>query len=535
MIDGASYHLIQQFLPDLHTFRELSSKGLWGKLESVYPALTPVALASMFTGYTPKNHGITGSKIFVKDRNISNPITAFSSTGLLRDPLWVQMARSGLKVLVTSAPQALPDKWELDNLVLLDPYKMKDRKCGEGKSLYPGEGDLYGNRVVFKRDDKNDRVSIGDQEISIERGGWSTPIEIDINCKLEKRQGLIYLFSAENSLYVSPPLFLEKDWANRDSAKVAVWDNVVKKTPVVLDGDYISLSRGIITFRDYISTVEAAFNFFLKYTKFLLENFPWDFSIVYLPVVDNLQHLLYGVDEGKEFIKTGYLMMDNFLKEVWFYSDILFLASDHGITSVSKRVFINTILKEANLLHVDGEGIDWSRTKAVYGSGGIIRVNLKGREGKGIVSMKEFKKLVMYISKVLEREIDQETGYPVFRSIIANESPAKDREGDIIVTPREGYSISSSLDSEVKMEKVQPFKNASGDHGYYRNTDMEGIYLLSIKNKDLGGKRLSRSLLDVAPTIGLFYNIHMPSEGTPINQIFYGSRLNYDYGGSGKK
>ncbi|WP_252896592.1 alkaline phosphatase family protein [Metallosphaera hakonensis] len=151
VVDGLAYHLTERFIHQLPTFQELMERGIYGPLESTYPSITPVALASLFTGATPKTHGVVSPRIFVKGRRIQSSISAFSSSSLLVDPIWVDLGKRGYKVIVTSAPQALPDKWKLDNVVLFDPYKAKIKKCSESSILKEGENEFLGKKVACEK------------------------------------------------------------------------------------------------------------------------------------------------------------------------------------------------------------------------------------------------------------------------------------------------------------------------------------------------------------------------------------------------
>jgi Uncharacterized conserved protein len=97
-----AFHVVEKIRNKLPTINELISKGFFGKLESVFPSLTPIALASLVTGNTPKVNGVTAPKIFVKDKPLSNELSAYSSDPLKTDPLWVYLSKNGYNTLVTS-------------------------------------------------------------------------------------------------------------------------------------------------------------------------------------------------------------------------------------------------------------------------------------------------------------------------------------------------------------------------------------------------------------------------------------------------
>ncbi|BFH73244.1 alkaline phosphatase family protein [Sulfurisphaera javensis] len=526
VIDGASYKVVEKIKDRLPTINKLIESGFYGKLESVFPSLTPIAIASLITGNLPEHNGITAPKIFIKGRSLSAPLSAFSSEGLKSDPIWVYLGKHGYKVTVTSNPQALPDKWKINDVTLFDPYKSKMKKCSDAKIITEGENKILG--FVWLSEKRNSKYLIvypspsGEKEIELEEGEWSEPIQIIGKCGKEELKGAVFLHARKDNVYVTPISFFNYKWGNNIELQDKVWNNIVTKHGMILDGDYHSLYKGMITFDEYIKTIELTYSFFLNYTIFLLENTNWDFAITYLPIVDNLQHLLYGVNDDKafEYIVKGYQMADEFIKNQLDYADIVFVCSDHGIAQIEKRIFINKFLEKINVLKInENEEIDWSKTKAYYGGGGQIRINLKNREKKGIVSSREFPKLVRYIVRNLENLSDEDTNERVFTSIVAKETPANDREGDIYITGiKEKYGISSLVKKDMNViEKVQYYKMTSGEHGYFRKDDLYGIIIVHDKKMKIRKTILNAKIIDIAPTILKLFNIiNVKMDGKPI-------------------
>lgn len=511
VIDGLSYNLMNTFLPKLPNFQKLATEGVYSSLESTYPSITPVALASLFTGLLPKNNGITSPKIFVKGRKLSSPLLAHSSYSLIAEPIWAILADKKIKVLVTSAPQALPDKWKLDNLVLFDPYKSKIRKFSKGMLLTEGENSIIGNKWVVKKEGDNYHISLPGtlvSEIKLKINEWSGPIEFIGKIKDNEIKGVTFLHARENDIYMTPPSFLT-NWGNKRDILENVWNLVALKFGMILDGDYKSLSSGIISFEEYLKTAELAFNFFYHYTEFLLRSLDWDFAITYLPTVDNFQHLLYGVEDNnaENYIFRAYEYADKFVELISRFATTLFVCSDHGISKVKKRVYINKILEKINVLKLNEEGkIDWKKTKAYYAGGGIIRINLRGREENGIVKLEEFPKLVKYIVRNLENFTDN--GERIFVKIYQRETPAGDREGDIEIGVSELYSMSSDVDHSSEIEDVIPYRTITADHGYYRKDDLYGVFFAYGRGIQKN-RKISAKIVDITPTILKMFNIEL--------------------------
>lgn len=528
VIDGFSYYLFERFRYNLETLNYLAENGIYGKLESVFPSLTPVALASLFTGVNPQVHGIIGPKMSAKGRKLSNPLSAYDSNSLLVDPMWVTLAKKGYKVLITSAPQALPDKWKLKNLILFDPYKAKLKHCSKGYLIKEGSNNILGKEWVVRKSDNRFIITYpstsSNNQIELNKNEWSRPIEFYSYCKDKEVKGVTILHARDDDIYITPPAFFINTWSNSQELLEKVWNNVILKVGMVLDGDYKSLNLGLINFDEYMKTVELANQFFREYSMFLLKNTDWDFAVTYLPIVDNLQHLVYGIDDGKalDILLWAYKMSDSFVHDQLGLADYTIICSDHGITKVKKRVYVNKILEKINVLKIDNEkGIDWNHSKAYYLGGGHIRINLRGRENNGIVSREEFPKLVNYIAKNLEKIEDKESGERVFTTIIVKEIPSNNREGDIIINISDSFSISSDTREHEIIENVVPYKTITADHGYYRREDLFGILIIYNSNNKKGKRINNMKIIDIAPTILKIFGIssEMKTDGKVLGGI----------------
>ncbi|MGC9104908.1 MAG: alkaline phosphatase family protein [Thermoprotei archaeon] len=523
VIDGLSYDVLERFKDQLPNISSLINTGVYGRLESVFPALTPVAIASLITGTTPKTHGIVSPKIFVKGRKLSDPISAFSSEGLLVDPIWYHLGRRGKRVIVASSPQALPDRWGLPNVKLIDPFRTKVKRCSDAFFVKEGEHRVHGRvwlvgrnglgyEIAYPKDDDYDVVKL-------RPGETLGPISFDAKCKDRELKGITFLRAKDEGVYIAPSAYQTYEWSNDRELMEELWEKVFKVHGVMLDSDHHSIQRGQATLEDFMWTASLSAKFFTEYSKYLLSTRDWDFAITYFPVVDNVQHLLYGFyEQFEEEIKRAYHMADQFVSAHLDLADLVIIASDHGISRVRKRFFPNKLLMDLGLLHVNEKNeIDWSKTKAIYAGGGFFRVNLRGREDSGVVRKEEYRKVVKTIVKALESLNSED----LFLSILENEVPSGDREGDVVFVIKEPYGVSNAVRKDVNViEEIQPLKFASGDHGYFRKDDFNGVIIASAKGAKFAKKLQRARIIDVAPTILKLYGIdNVKTEGNPIPEI----------------
>ena len=152
---------------------------------------------------------------------------------------------------------------------------------------------------------------------------------------------------------------------------------------------------------------------------------------------------------------------------------------------------------------------------------GLIRINLIGREPKGLVSDgKEYDELCEYIKNALLELKDPRDGSPIVKEVIKirdkisgeniNEMP------DIAVVWREGVPITEVFSERIGKIKSKEFHKRSGGHINSGFLIVNGPAFES--NKELPMK----DLLDVAPTILSLFDLETPPimDGKIMDDIF---------------
>jgi predicted AlkP superfamily phosphohydrolase/phosphomutase len=162
--------------------------------------------------------------------------------------------------------------------------------------------------------------------------------------------------------------------------------------------------------------------------------------------------------------------------------------------------------------------VDWSKTKAyALGLGGIY-LNLKGREGQGIVSMEDGEVIKSDIVKGLTGLRDSERGEVAVRSVVTREaiySGAYISEApDLLVNFAPGYRVSwgTPLGGTPEGLFENNTKKWGGDH-MIDPVLAPGVLLM---NRPFQGD--NASLVDLAPTI-------LSTLGVPKGSAMEGSSL----------
>lgn len=187
--------------------------------------------------------------------------------------------------------------------------------------------------------------------------------------------------------------------------------------------------------------------------------------------------------------------------------------SDHGFTGFRRGLHLNAWLLREGLLALKpgvspgeeaGEylrNVDWSRTKAYAVGIGSVYLNLRGREGQGIVAPEEAAELSGRIAGGLAGLLDPETGGVAVRGATpraaAYSGPFVAESPDLVVRFAEGYRASwTTAVGGVPRDLFEDnTKRWSGDH----IVDPELVPGVLLMNRPF--QSLRTRLIDLAPTI----------------------------------
>ena len=187
--------------------------------------------------------------------------------------------------------------------------------------------------------------------------------------------------------------------------------------------------------------------------------------------------------------------------------------SDHGFTGFRRGVHLNAWLRQEGLLALkpgvapgDEAGdylrsIDWGRTRAYAVGIGSVYLNLRGREGEGIVAPEEAPALTARVAEGLTGLTDPATGEVAVRGVTARDAayrgPFAAESPDLVVRFAEGYRASWTTAVGGVPEGLfeDNVRRWSGDH----IVDPElvpGVLLMNRPFQATGAR-----LIDLAPTI----------------------------------
>ncbi|MCU1258277.1 MAG: type phosphodiesterase/nucleotide pyrophosphatase [Bryobacterales bacterium] len=234
--------------------------------------------------------------------------------------------------------------------------------------------------------------------------------------------------------------------------------------------DTSALRQQVFTLNEFVSQARLIFNEEHRLLLYSLRHLDGGFLFFYLSSVDQNSHVLWSRHEPE--LLSVYQAVDTTVGEIRRLQPQaeLVIMSDHGFTTFDRAVHLNTWLQHRGFLAVSQppgeqntlENADWSSTEAyAIGLNGLY-LNMKGREGHGIIEPgSQRSALLANLKQQLTSWRDPLNGRQIIE--VADENPVSANNAaiapDVIVGYASGYRASWQTglggvpDSEVEDNK----------------------------------------------------------------------------------
>jgi predicted AlkP superfamily phosphohydrolase/phosphomutase len=561
-VDGGAQWLLERWLATRHApaFAKLAADGVMaeGVVPSV-PTLTAASHATIFTGASPRVHGIAANQLLIapaSTHTILQTQTGFDSRLLRAEPIWLSVVRAGLRAVVLHGPTAYPFT-RSDRLLQFDVYNgdlmppavvtgtLEAGRASFDTPAGPGVVAAAGSRL---------RVSIGDRSFELEPQSdraWTSSIRARVKDEDGAfRIGLLEWTPGGNAFR----LYRGRVGQIVSSRRGAAARLEARAGALVDDGAVVRMyQKGLLGLtlgdgghggaEENMVTVLRATSAYFHEAFELAADQPWQLLVTYIPILDTAGHALAGMIDPASS-KASPDLADR----VWPFFDRIFereidgyiahirkrcpdaailVTADHGLEGSGREVFPNVILRQAGLLAVNGDGrIDLSRTKAWVGPSraGLVTIN-STRFQQGIVRPDEEPSIRRAIVAALLSARDPETGAAVIRAVFdgALDGAALGIDpgdgADLVFDPAPDYDISSSTRAGGV---AAPIAEATGDGGHgslpTRRT-LHGFFVAAGPGIPRGTRLPLIRSIDVAPTISRLLGIPPPAQATGLPLI----------------
>ncbi|MEO8359681.1 MAG: alkaline phosphatase family protein [Vicinamibacteria bacterium] len=401
-------------------------------------------------------------------------------------------------------------------------------------------------------------------KLTLKQGEWSgwVPLTFSVNAFI-KLHGMTQFFiqraDSELQIYAHPANMDPSNPPIAISKPDSFAPDLVKKI-----GTYrtIGWAESMDKSLQELRTDEASFLYdadkaFDDREKIIMENMKdpdWDLFVAAIETTDRVSHMMFRLIDPKhsmydkdlaakygDAIEKIYRRADALvgkIQEKLPKNTTLIVMSDHGFHTFRRGVNLNTWLVQHGYMVFDGqespkkglddlfgrgqfwEGVDWSRTRAYAVGLGQIYFNLKGREGRGIVSPgAEYDALQKEIADAMVKEVDPDDKAQIFRAIYKRDDIYKGEylknAPDLQVGFNDGYRVGwqDTMGGVQRQFVENNNRKWSGDH-CATATEISGGIFFSTK------KYASESphIMDLAPTILEMLGVPLPKDydGKPL-------------------
>ncbi len=411
---------------------------------------------------------------------------------------------------------------------------------GPGKSRIPME-------ISIAEKDSSATITIDKNSYTVKQGEWSDWIQLRFSiAPLKHVSGIcrLYLDSIKpqlrlylSSIQVDPekPAFLlsyPDEYASELAHDIGIYSTLG------MPEDTNALSDGCLDDEAFLSLCDGIMMEREKMLWHELERFKEGLLAFVFDTTDRIQHIYWGTRDPEHpaynetyaskygnVIEDYYRRMDRILRRVLEAVDqktVICILSDHGFASFRRAVHLNSWLVQNGLMVLrrparDDQGdplfknVLWERTRAYAVGFSSVYLNLKGREGKGVVSPgDEAEQLKRRIAEVLTGLRDPKTGGAVIRKVYTREDlysgPCVDESPDLVVgfEPHYRASWQTAIGGVPPIILEDNLKKWSGDHIFDAQC-VPGIFLINRKTSVMQPR-----VTDIAPTILSCFHIPKP-------------------------
>ncbi len=306
-----------------------------------------------------------------------------------------------------------------------------------------------------------------------------------------------------------------------------------------LPADTKALDHGVLDEREFIQQDEDVLKESLALFEYELQRFESGVWFHYFSSTDQRQHMLlrpedkpdaYGAASSEtrspDAVEQVYAEMDAVLARAMTKVNgdtVLMVMSDHGFMPFRRCFNLNTWLLQNGYMKLADPAMqesaeffsntDWTQTRAyALGLNGLY-VNVRGREGKGIVGPgAEKRALIEELARRLESVVDPLTGAKAISKAYVSENcyhgPMTVQAPDIIVGYNKGYRASWA--TPLGRMPIDLFENNEARWGADHCMDPEFLPGILLMNRKI--KSEAPALHDLTATILGLFGVEVPPE-----------------------
>ncbi len=502
-LDGATPDLAERWVAEnkLPYLKQMMQNGVYGKLKSTYPPISPAAWTTFATGYNPGKHGTYDFRDYDPRRYSCFADTIVDSNAFAGKSIWDLVGAAGQKVGVITVPVTYP-AWKVNGF-MVSGYPTPDA----AKSFaYPPE---LGQRIPPLTEDSAFFKSATYSEV-LKELVRITHLRTDasiVELKKDDYGLFIMVIGATDRAHHDWWKFIDPEHPAYDAKEGALYGNYILEVYQAADAcigkflDVVDDDTTVIVMSDHGGMAHPKYYFHTNYwlrTLHLLKP---------SPKADQSKSGLKGA--FKQFYRTKIRRLP-YLEKIY-----------RRLPQSLKKMATN--LDSQTMMNLDA--IDWKHTKAyrfpMYPPVEGIMINVIGRQAEGCVQAgEEYEALRTQILEDVRKLQEPGTDEPIVLEAYRREElyhgERLETAPDIIIVTKDCYKGGTGVDELISEVPLDVISKLSGVHR------MDGIILAQGPHIRHNGLIVGAGIIDVAPTVLYALGMSIPSDmdGKTLTGLF---------------
>ncbi len=502
-LDGATPDLIERWVDEnkLPHLKQMMQNGVYGKLKSTYPPISPAAWTTFATGYNPGKHGTYDFRDYDPRRYSCFADTIVDSNAFAGKSIWDLVGAAGHKVGVITVPVTYP-AWKVNGF-MISGYPTPDA----AKSFaYPPS---FGEHIPPLTEDSIFFKSASQSEV-LKELVRITHLRTDVSVAELKKDdyGLfIMVIGATDRAHHDWWKYIDAEHPAYDPKEAALYGDYILKVYQAAD---TCIGKFFEVVDDDTTVIVMSDHGGMGHPKYYFNTNYWLRSLELLKPSAKADKQQGGLHAAfKQFYRTKIRRLP--------YLEKIYRSLPNSLKKVATNLDSQTMMNLG--------AIDWKHTKAyrfpMYPPVEGIMINVVGRQAEGDVQPgEEYEALRTRILGEARKLREPESGEPIVLEAYRREElyhgERLETAPDIIIVTKDCYKGGTSVDELISEVPLDVLSKLSGVHR------MDGIILAQGPHIRRNALIEGAGIIDVAPTVLYALGMPIPSDmdGVPLSELF---------------
>jgi len=502
-LDGATPELVDRWVEEnkLPFLKQMIQKGVYGKLKSTYPPISPAAWTTFATGYNPGKHGTYDFRDYDPRRYSCFADTIVDSNAFAGKSIWDLVGATGQKVGVVTVPVTYP-AWKVNGF-MISGYPTPDA----AKSFaYPPE---VGERVPPLTEDSAFFKSASQSEVLKELVRL-THLRTDVSIAEMKKDAyglFIMVIGATDRAHHDWWKFIDPEHPAYDAEEAALYGNYILEVYQAADA---CVGKFLEVVDDDTTVIVMSDHGGMAHPKYYFNTNYWLRTLNLLRPSLKASKQKGGLKAAfKQFYRTRIRRLP--------YLEKVYRSLPQGLKKMA------TNLDSQTMMNLDA--IVWKHTRAyrfpMYPPVEGVMINVIGRQPEGCVQPgEEYEALRTRILEEVRNLREPQTGEPIVLEAYRREElyhgERLEIAPDLILVTKDSYKGGISIDELISDVPLDVLSKLSGVHR------MDGIIIAQGPHICRNMRVEGAGIIDVAPTVLYTLGMPIPSDmdGKPLMNFF---------------